>query len=183
MILAPGLGVFAAGRTKQDARIAADIAEHTMRAKALANAIGRYTALADGDLFDMEYWSLEQAKLGKAKEPLLAGQVALVTGAAGAIGFGDLARSSSRRARTSSSTDVDARSASTRLSPSSIPNAAAPRPASSWTSRTKARSRPGSRKSCRLYGGLDVLVLNAGIAYVSLDRSDRSRRRSAAWST
>src|SRR5438034_1071505 len=62
-------------------------AEHTLGAKALANAIGRYAALGDADLFDMEYWSLEQAKLGGAKEAALAGQVALVTGAAGAIGF------------------------------------------------------------------------------------------------
>ena len=52
------------------------------------NDLGRYTALGDGDLFDMEYWVLEQAKLGKGSEPPLAGQVALVTGAVGAIGFG-----------------------------------------------------------------------------------------------
>src|SRR5579871_6632548 len=88
VVLVPGLGVLAAGRSKTDARIAADIAEHTVIAKAAANDIGRYTALADGDLFDMEYWSLEQAKLGKAKDAALAGQVALVTGGAGAIGFG-----------------------------------------------------------------------------------------------
>src|SRR5262249_37194604 len=87
VILVPGVGVLASGRTKKEARIAADIAEHTLRAKALANAIGRYTPLSDADLFDMEYWSLEQAKLGKAREPPLAGQVALVTGGAGAIGF------------------------------------------------------------------------------------------------
>src|SRR5581483_1382865 len=88
VVLVPGVGVLAAGRTKADARIAADIAEHTVVAKAAANDIGRYTALADPDLFDMEYWSLEQAKLGKAKDAPLAGQVALVTGGAGAIGFG-----------------------------------------------------------------------------------------------
>src|SRR5207249_4091063 len=87
VILVPGVGIFATGRTKKDARIAADIAEHTLRAKALANSIGRYTPLPDADLFDMEYWSLEQAKLGRAKESPLAGQVALVTGGAGAIGF------------------------------------------------------------------------------------------------
>src|SRR5437867_1106834 len=87
VVLVPGVGIVAAGRTKQEARIAADIAEHTLRAKALASAIGRYAALGDADLFDMEYWSLEQAKLGAAKEAALAGQVALVTGAAGAIGF------------------------------------------------------------------------------------------------
>src|SRR5262249_28100100 len=88
VVLVPGVGIFSIGRTKADAGIAADIADHTVVAKALANDVGRYSALADGDLFDMEYWVLEQAKLGKAKEPPLAGQVALVTGAAGAIGFG-----------------------------------------------------------------------------------------------
>jgi rhamnose utilization protein RhaD (predicted bifunctional aldolase and dehydrogenase) len=79
VVLVPGVGLFAAGRTRRDARIAADIAEHTLHAKALANAIGRYTALSDADLFDVEYWSLEQAKLAKAKEPPLGGQIALVT--------------------------------------------------------------------------------------------------------
>src|SRR5438046_621740 len=63
------------------------ILEHRASEATLDTAIGRHTALGDADLFDMEYWSLEQAKLGKAKEAALAGQVALVTGAAGAIGF------------------------------------------------------------------------------------------------
>ena len=76
------------GKTRKDAAIAADIAEHTLRVKALGEALGRYEPLPDADLFDMEYWSLEQAKLGKAAEKPLAGQVALVTGAAGAIGVG-----------------------------------------------------------------------------------------------
>jgi rhamnose utilization protein RhaD (predicted bifunctional aldolase and dehydrogenase) len=88
VVLVPGVGLFGAGATKADAIIAADIAEHTIRAKALGNDLGRYVGLPDGDLFDMEYWSLEQAKLGKAKAPVLGGQIALVTGAAGAIGFG-----------------------------------------------------------------------------------------------
>jgi 3-oxoacyl-ACP reductase-like protein len=87
VVLLPGAGALCAGRSKRDAAVAGDILEHTLRAKALAEAIGRYEALPPSDLFDMEYWSLEQAKLGKAKEPPLAGQVALVTGAAGAIGF------------------------------------------------------------------------------------------------
>ena len=103
-----------AGRdARHDARIAADIAEHTLRAKALADAIGRYAALADGDLFDMEYWSLEQAKLGKATEPPLAGQVALVTGAAGAIGFG-ICREARRGGRARRASPTSTPSGSTR---------------------------------------------------------------------
>jgi hypothetical protein len=53
----------------------------------LAEAVGRFDPLPESDLFDVKYWSLEQAKLGGAKEPPLAGQVAVITGAAGAIGF------------------------------------------------------------------------------------------------
>ncbi|HEX4507528.1 MAG TPA: bifunctional aldolase/short-chain dehydrogenase [Alphaproteobacteria bacterium] len=86
VILAPGLGLFGLGRSKKDAAIAADIAENTVATIADAEAIGRFEALPESDLFDMEYWSLEQAKLGAAKEKPLAGQVAVVTGGAGAIG-------------------------------------------------------------------------------------------------
>src|SRR5207248_8200843 len=68
------------------AAIAADISEHTLRIKSAAEAISRYEPLDDSELFDIEYWSLEQAKLGKEAERPLARQIALVTGAAGAIG-------------------------------------------------------------------------------------------------
>src|ERR1700730_14387173 len=47
-----------------------------------AEAVGRFEPLPEADLFDVEYWSLEQAKLGKAKELPLAGQVPAITGAA-----------------------------------------------------------------------------------------------------
>jgi rhamnose utilization protein RhaD (predicted bifunctional aldolase and dehydrogenase)/NAD(P)-dependent dehydrogenase (short-subunit alcohol dehydrogenase family) len=86
VILAPGLGLFGLGRAKKDAAIAADIAENTVATITDAEAIGRFEALPEADLFDMEYWSLEQAKLGAAKEKPLAGQIAVVTGGAGAIG-------------------------------------------------------------------------------------------------
>jgi NAD(P)-dependent dehydrogenase (short-subunit alcohol dehydrogenase family) len=51
-----------------------------------AEATGRYQALDDAALFDMEYWSLEQAKLGSAAEKPLAGQIVAITGAGGTIG-------------------------------------------------------------------------------------------------
>ncbi|HTJ62576.1 MAG TPA: bifunctional aldolase/short-chain dehydrogenase [Alphaproteobacteria bacterium] len=86
VVLVPGLGLFGVGRSKKDAAIAADIAENTVATITDAEAIGRFEALPERDLFDMEYWSLEQAKLGAAKEKPLAGQVAVVTGGVGAIG-------------------------------------------------------------------------------------------------
>jgi NAD(P)-dependent dehydrogenase (short-subunit alcohol dehydrogenase family) len=86
-VLVPGLGLFGLGRSKKDAKIAADLAEAAVATITDAEAIGRFDPLPESDLFDVEYWSLEQAKLGSAKEPPLAGQVAVITGAAGAIGF------------------------------------------------------------------------------------------------
>jgi rhamnose utilization protein RhaD (predicted bifunctional aldolase and dehydrogenase)/NAD(P)-dependent dehydrogenase (short-subunit alcohol dehydrogenase family) len=164
VLLVPGLGIFAAGRSKTEARIAADIAEHTVRAKALANDIGRYVALSDGDLFDMEYWILEQAKLGK-KTPLpLAGQVALVTGALGAIGFGICRKLIDAGAHVALA-DLDG----ARLDEAcrSLDPGAAGRATGIVIDVTDENAvRHGLDELCRVYGGLDLLVLNAGIAHV-----------------
>jgi rhamnose utilization protein RhaD (predicted bifunctional aldolase and dehydrogenase)/NAD(P)-dependent dehydrogenase (short-subunit alcohol dehydrogenase family) len=84
--LVPGLGLFGMGRSKKDAAIAADIAENTVATITDAEALGRFEALSEGQLFEMEYWSLEQAKLGTVAEKPLAGQIAAITGGAGAIG-------------------------------------------------------------------------------------------------
>jgi rhamnulose-1-phosphate aldolase/alcohol dehydrogenase len=85
-ILVPGLGLFGLGRSKKDARIAADLAEAAVEGITDAEAIGTFESISEADMFDCEYWSLEQAKLGSAKELPLAGQVAVITGAGGAIG-------------------------------------------------------------------------------------------------
>ena len=84
--LVPGLGLFGLGRSAKDAAVAADLAEAAIETITDAEAVGRYQALDDANLFDMEYWSLEQAKLGGAPEKPLAGQIVAITGAAGAIG-------------------------------------------------------------------------------------------------
>ncbi|HEX3128822.1 MAG TPA: bifunctional aldolase/short-chain dehydrogenase [Thermoanaerobaculia bacterium] len=87
VILDPDLGLAAAGRTARDAAISADIYEHTMEIVERAVLLGGYSALPSSDLFDMEYWNLQQAKLRKGGKPLaLTGEVALVTGAASGIG-------------------------------------------------------------------------------------------------
>jgi rhamnose utilization protein RhaD (predicted bifunctional aldolase and dehydrogenase)/NAD(P)-dependent dehydrogenase (short-subunit alcohol dehydrogenase family) len=86
VVLVPGLGLFGLGRTKKDAGIAADLAETAIATITDAETIGQFESIRERDMFDMEYWSLEQAKLGKDLEKPLAGQVALITGGAGAIG-------------------------------------------------------------------------------------------------
>jgi rhamnose utilization protein RhaD (predicted bifunctional aldolase and dehydrogenase)/NAD(P)-dependent dehydrogenase (short-subunit alcohol dehydrogenase family) len=85
VMLVPGVGLFGLGRTAKDAAIAADLAENTVKVVTDAEAIGRYEPLPESDLFALEYWSLEQAKLKGAMVNPLTGQIAVVTGA-GAIG-------------------------------------------------------------------------------------------------
>ncbi len=86
VVLVPGLGLFGLGRSKKEAIIAADIAEAWVEGVGDAEAIGKFESISEADMFDCEYWSLEQAKLGRRKDPPLAGQIVAVTGAAGAIG-------------------------------------------------------------------------------------------------
>jgi len=88
VVLVPGLGLVAAGFTRKDAEIGADIAEHTIAAKLRGAPLGPYLELGQDAIFDMEYWDLEQAKLGKAKPKPLEGRTALVTGGGGAIALG-----------------------------------------------------------------------------------------------
>ncbi|MFM2279254.1 MAG: hypothetical protein RLZZ444_1485, partial [Pseudomonadota bacterium] len=86
LTLVPGLGLFGHGRTLKDAKIAADVAETWIETARDAESIGRFEPVSKPDLFDLEYWSLEQAKLAGAKPKPFTGQVAVVTGGAGAIG-------------------------------------------------------------------------------------------------
>ncbi|MGB8631515.1 MAG: class II aldolase/adducin family protein, partial [Xanthobacteraceae bacterium] len=86
VVLVPGLGLFGLGHSKTDAIVAADIAEAWLDGVSDAEAIGTFESISEADMFDCEYWPLEQAKLGGNKELPLAGQVAAITGAGGAIG-------------------------------------------------------------------------------------------------
>ncbi|HEX3769479.1 MAG TPA: SDR family oxidoreductase, partial [Polyangiaceae bacterium] len=86
VVLLPGLGACALGSTAAEADIALDIYEHTIDVMTNAAAIGAYQPVGRSDLFDLEYWSLEQAKLKPVTPLPLSRCIALVTGAASGIG-------------------------------------------------------------------------------------------------
>ena len=86
VILVPGVGLFGIGASAKDAAIAADIAENTVEVITDAEAIGEFKPISEFDMFEVEYWSLEQAKLGKSNEKSLARQIAVVTGGGSGIG-------------------------------------------------------------------------------------------------
>lgn len=159
VLLIPGVGVVALGKSKTDADIAADLAEATIDTLGAAEAVGRFEPLPEADLFDMEYWSLEQAKLGKGAEAPLARQVVLVTGGAGAIGAAT-AKAFARQGAEVVVVDLDA--------------AAAQRAAQACGGCALGLGcdvtdpqavRAAFDAACLRFGGIDIVISNAGAAW------------------
>jgi rhamnulose-1-phosphate aldolase/alcohol dehydrogenase len=159
VILVPGLGLFGLGRTLKDAKVAADIAENAIQTITDAEAIGRFESLPEAELFEMEYWSLEQAKLGKSADKPLAGQVAVITGAAGAIGAATARRFAAEGAELAL-LDLDpaaAQAVAQKLGGSAL---------AVGCDVTKPESvRAAFEAVCARFGGLDIVVSNAGAAW------------------
>lgn len=88
VVLMPGLGAFCIGADVKAAEISRDITEHTLKVKSMIAAMGEYKGLSEDHIFEMEYYTLQHAKLDGTTPPSLQGETAVVTGAAGAIGAG-----------------------------------------------------------------------------------------------
>jgi rhamnose utilization protein RhaD (predicted bifunctional aldolase and dehydrogenase)/NAD(P)-dependent dehydrogenase (short-subunit alcohol dehydrogenase family) len=155
LVLDPELGLLATGRRAADAAVAAEIYEHTMDIIERAVRLGGWRALPARDLFAMEYWDLEQAKLQKAgRPPVFAGEVALVTGAASGIGKACVA---SLLARGAAVVGLDLN-----------PGIAALQGRKDFLGiACDVTDEEGVRRALAagvdVFGGLDMLILNAGI--------------------
>ena len=159
VVLVPGLGLFGLGRTKRDAEIAADIAEAWVEGVSDAEAIGRFESISEADMFDCEYWPLEQAKLGTRKEPPLAGQIAAITGAGGAIGAAT-AKAFAAAGAEVALLDINfaaAREQAKTIGPSALPAVC------DVTSAASVRAAFDAVASA--FGGVDIVVSNAGAAW------------------
>jgi len=155
VLLDPAFGLAVAGTTAKDASIVEEIYAHTIEVILRAQALGGYHALPAQDIFDVEYWDLEQAKLKKGgKPPVFAGEVALVTGAASGIGKAVVA---SLLARGAAVVGLD-------VSPAVNTLHARPDFLGLRCDVTDEQAVLGAlRDSVLRFGGLDMLVLNAGI--------------------
>jgi len=171
VVLVPGVGLFGLGRTAKDASIAGDLAENTVKVVTDAEGIGRYDPLPESDLFALEYWSLEQAKLkGQVAKPLT-GQVALVTGA-GAIGAAT-ARALAGDGAAVALLDIDGEAARKA--------AAAVKGLGMACDVTKPDQVARAFAAiCDRFGGVDILVSNAGAAWQGRigEVSDETLRKS-----
>ena len=155
VILDAQLGVATLGRTAQDAAIAFEVYEHTIDTICRASALGGYEALPAADIFAVEYWDLEQAKLRRSgSPPLFAGEVALVTGAASGIGKA-AAEALLRRGSAVVGLDINPAVCELHCTADFVGLACDVTNADSINQALDA--------AVRAFGGLDMLVLNAGI--------------------
>jgi NAD(P)-dependent dehydrogenase (short-subunit alcohol dehydrogenase family) len=165
VVLVPGLGMFTAGRDRRTAGIVNDIYHHTIDVIGNASAFGRYVSLTAQDAFDVEYWPLELYKLTLAPpEKELARRIALVTGGASGIGravarrlaaegahvvVGDLDEGGARKTAEEIAAAVGGgRALGLRMDVTS-----------------EASVRAAFEETVLAYGGLDILVSNAGMAH------------------
>lgn len=151
----PGQGTVTFGRSLKETQITADIVEHTIEAIQCAEAMGGWKVLSAKDIFQMEYWELEQAKLAKADKPLsLQGKVALVTGAAGGIG----------QAAVDALVAQGAHVAALDIRPEITGQFASKNVLGVVCDVTKDEDiAAGIEAAVRRFGGLDILVSNAGV--------------------
>lgn len=155
--MVPGLGIFGLGRTRKEAAMAADFALANVDIVTAAEGLGQSLSVSEEDAFDIEYWSLEQAKLGKDAGLPLQGHVAVVTGGGSGIGAA-CARAFAAQGCAVAVLDLDPRAAEAVAAgigglglgcdvtdPQAVGAAIA--------------------ATCEAFGGVDILVSNAGAAW------------------
>jgi len=151
----PTSGTLSFGRSLKEAHIIEDIKDHTIQAIQVAELLGGWKTLPESDQFEMEYWELEQAKLGKKDTALpLQGKIALVSGAASGIGRACV---EALQAQGAAVVALDINKAITRLFDK-------PDILSIECDLTFENDIQHLVESCiRHFGGLDILISNAGI--------------------
>jgi len=158
VVAIPGLGLVGLGKTAAEAAVTADVAENWAATLLKAESIGRFEPVDEAQTFEMEYWSLEQAKLGKAAEKRLERQVVVVTGGAGAIGAATAAAFAAEGADVAV-LDLDgdaAKAAAARAGKRALGLACDVTDAASV--------RAAFDAVCARFGGVDIAVSNAGAA-------------------
>ncbi|MGB1695313.1 MAG: bifunctional aldolase/short-chain dehydrogenase [Paracoccaceae bacterium] len=167
-----GVGLIGLGANATAARIAGDLAVQNARVRAVGEDAGGFFPIGEKDLFDIEYWSLEQAKLGKGTPPRLRGKVVMVTGGAGTIGFA-IAKAFAREGAECFLIDMDQSMLERGLADLGSGHSGL------VLNVTESGSAEKAMEACiDTFGGLDILVSNAGAAMAGalLDLSEEALR-------
>jgi len=167
VITVAGLGMFTTGKDRRTAGIVSDIYHHTISVLGAATSFGAYVSLSAQEAFDVEYWPLELYKLSQAPpEKELARRIVLVTGGASGIGRAAALRLAAEGAHVVVG-DLDA--AGARKVADEVVAAVGPARAIGlgMDVASEASVRSAFEEAVLAYGGLDIVVSNAGIAHSS----------------
>ena len=168
VILDPEWGCLTVGKTVKEADVVMDIYEKTIETILRSNALGGYHALPAKDIFDVEYWELEQAKLrATGKELLFSGEVVLITGGASGIGASCVA-SFLKRGAAVIAVDVNPKITSLYNRPDYLGLVCDVTDEEEFMNILE--------KGVRRFGGIDMLILNAGIFPSSKKIADLSKK-------
>jgi rhamnulose-1-phosphate aldolase/alcohol dehydrogenase len=165
VVLLPGIGMWTVGKDAKSARVPGDIYHHTISVMAGARALGEYVSVSEKDACSAECWPMQLYKLTLAPpEKDLARRIALVTGATGGIGKVLCERFAQEGAHIVV-TDLN-ESACVEFAESLCSQYGTGMAAGVAMDVTREESvREAYRKAVLAFGGLDILVSNAGIAH------------------
>jgi NAD(P)-dependent dehydrogenase (short-subunit alcohol dehydrogenase family) len=165
VMVVSGLGMFAIGKDRRTAGIVDDIYHHTISVLGAASSFGRYDSLSAQDAFDIEYWPLELYKLTlQPPEKELARRIALVTGGASGIGRASALRLAAEGAHVVVA-DLDAAGAK-KVADDAVAAFGSGRALGVGMDVTRESSvREALSEAILAYGGLDIVVSNAGTAH------------------
>jgi rhamnulose-1-phosphate aldolase/alcohol dehydrogenase len=167
LVLVPGLGLLSFQKDKATARVAAEYWLNTINVMRWAEGVDTYQPIPERDAFDIEYWPLEEAKLQRLPKPKeLEGKVALVTGGAGGIG-GAVARRLLAEGANVVLTDLDSRALEGAVDELQKAHGKDRVRGVAGNVTQEDAVRAAFAFAAREYGGVDVLVSNAGIASAS----------------
>jgi rhamnulose-1-phosphate aldolase/alcohol dehydrogenase len=165
VVLVPGLGMFTTGKDKRASTIVDDIYRHTIAVLDAASSIGRYLSLTEKDAFEVEYWPMELYKLTLAPpEKELARRVAVVTGGASGIGKASALLLAREGAHVVIG-DLDEAGANKVVEGITRANGVGRALGLSMDVTSEFSVKRGFEEAVLTYGGVDIIVSNAGIAH------------------
>ena len=162
--LVPGVGMITFAKDKATARISGEFYVNAINVMRGASSVSEYVGLPEQEAFDIEYWLLEEAKLQRMPKPKsMAGRVALITGGAGGIGSATAERYLAEGACVMLADISDEALAATAEALSARYGKDVVRTINVNVTDEAAVAR-GFAESAVAFGGIDILVSNAGIA-------------------
>ena len=155
VVFVQNIGMFSIGKDLNSAKIAGDLTDTNAKVIASVEETSTYKFIPEKDLFDVEYWTLEQAKIKKQKK-LLEGNVVVITGSTGTIGFETYKIFKSYGAEVIL---LDYNLERLRDLQSNIKELCI-----HCDVRNKKSVKKAFNQICERYGGIDILISNAGTA-------------------